>query len=449
MNILLADDEEIVFQTLGDVLRDPGHQLAEARDGLSALQMIQSTEYDLALVDVRMPGLDGISLLAKAREIQPDMAIVMISGHGDVEIAVQAMRLGASDLLRKPIRLTELKAALVRAAQMQALRDDARRLRETIREVQASDDLRSGYRELVGHSVATDQVRKQIELAVKTGCETVLITGETGVGKEVVAREIHYRAGSHASPFIAVSCPALPETLIESELFGHAKGAFTGATCARAGCFELADGGTLFLDEVGDLSDSAQATLLRASETRTVRRVGSSQEVKVNVRFVAATNSPLADRVATGRFRRDLFYRLNLFTIHVSPLRERRRDILPLAEHFLSGYATSRGLHFESFSKHAKASLLAYGFPGNARELRNLVERAAMVSGSGQIQVEHLAFPLEAGRSASSRRSDPKRERTDILRVLEETSWNRTEAAQVLGIPYSTFRYKMKKLGIE
>jgi DNA-binding NtrC family response regulator len=285
---------------------------------------------------------------------------------------------------------------------------------------------------------------------VEAGCETVLICGETGTGKEVVAREIHFQASSDESPFIAVSCPALPDTLVESELFGHARGAFTGAVSNRIGYFEMADGGTLFLDEVADLSPAAQAVLLRAIETRAFRPVGGQKEVRVNVRVIAATNAPLEERVEAGGFRRDLFYRLNAYTIRLLPLRERREDILPLAGHFLSVYARARGLRFEGFSPEAKDLLLEYDFPGNARELRNLVERAAILRRSGQIMPEHLNLPGAPGDAPASPSALPAegQERAFLVRALEAARWNRRQAAKDLGIPYSTLRYKMQKLGI-
>ena len=446
LRILLVDDEEIVFQTLGDFLTDGGHHLSEARDGLTAWESIQANEYDVALVDVRMPGMDGLSLLARVREARPDLAVIIVTGHGDMETAIEALRLGAADFLTKPVKLLEVKASLERVVQVRTLRRDARHLRETIGGMQTAADLRDGYRELVGVSAATDRVREQIRVAVENGCDTVLITGETGTGKEVVAREMHHQASSSTSPFIAVSCPALPESLVESELFGHTKGAFTGATEARAGYFELADGGTLLLDEIGEISDSAQTKLLRVLETRRIRRVGSSGEIPTEVRVIAATNRRLGQSVEAGRFRRDLLYRLNLYTIHLLPLRERRRDIIPLAEHFLSTYATLRGLQIEGLSTGAKEALVNYDYPGNVRELRNVVERASMLCRSGHIEAKHLALPETPD---ATDRGDEEQERRDILSALEQTKWNRREAAKKLSMPYSTLRYKIERLGIE
>ena len=451
LNILLADDEDIIHETIGGHLTESGHSVNDVFDGLAALKAIKEGEYDLALFDLQMPGMDGLSLLAKVREIRPEMSVAIITGHGNMDVAIQALRLGATDFLTKPVKLLELDAVLVRITQFNLLRQDMNRLRVTIRGIQASEDLRLGNRSFVGTSAATRKVREQIRQAVDAACDTILIIGETGTGKEVVAREIHFLASSHECPFIAVSCPAMPDTLVESELFGHVKGAFTGAMEDRPGCFELADGGTLFLDEVADLSASAQAALLRVLETRTLRRIGSSREITVHIRVIAATNAPLEDLVESREFRSDLFYRLNVFTIYLLPLRHRREDILPLAEHFLSVYASPRGLRSDGFSEEAKAALLNYDFPGNARELRNIVERAAILCRSGQILPEHLSLPEYFHSQVTSRPAeteDDEQERIRILNALEEARWNRRQAAEILGMPYSTLRYKIQKLGI-
>jgi DNA-binding NtrC family response regulator len=445
LRILLVDDSAAILQVLGDYLRQSGYQVEEACDGLSALKLMEAARYDLALIDVRMPGLDGLALLSRSHEICPQTPVVLITGHADMEMAIQALRLGAADFLTKPVRLLEIDAAIEKARQIQLLRHQQRHLRETIRGLQTADALRARNRHFVGLSPAARQVREQIRQAVEARCETILITGETGTGKEVVAHELHFLAHAEERPFIAVNCPSLPEALVESELFGHVKGAFTGAVADRAGYFELAHGGTLFLDEVGDLSPAAQARLLRVLESRAFRRVGGSREVHVEVRVIAAANTPLEALASAGKFRSDLLYRLNSYTIHLLPLRERREDVLPLAEHFLSGYALQRNLRFEGFSAAAKELLANYAFPGNARELRNLVERAAILCRSGQIQAEHLFLPSAAPVPAVPRE---ELERQRILQALEAARWNRRRAAQALGMAYSTLRYRIARLGI-
>jgi DNA-binding NtrC family response regulator len=402
-----------------------------------------------------MPGLDGFDLLFKAEALRPEMPVVMITGHADMEMSIQALRRGAADFLPKPVKLTELDAVLEKCLRQRDLRVDRSRLRGT-RGIPRPGEVGTAEGMLVGTSPATQMLRQQIREAVEAGCETILITGETGTGKEVTAREIHLQASAPGDPFIAVSCAAFSETLIESELFGHVEGAFTGATGDRQGCFELADGGTLLLDEAGDLTLAAQAKLLRVLETRSLRRVGGSKEVSVNVRVIAATNSPLQQCVASGTFRSDLFHRLNVYSIHLAPLRERREDILPLAEHFLGRYATERSLKAEGFSTRTRDKLLGYDFPGNARELRYLVQRATMLCRSGLVLPEHLSLPeaVPVARIASetpkaeSTTSAEDQERARILAALDQARWNRRDAAQSLGMPYSTLRYKMQKLGI-
>lgn len=450
--ILLADDEAIVRKTIGDYLTELGHRVQPVSDGSSALQWIEKQDYDIALVDIRMPGLDGLSLLQRIRESRPELSVVIITAHGNMEMAIQALRLGAADFLTKPIRLLELDAVLEKSVQLLKLRQERRHLRETIRGLQSADEYRSGLGDMVGESDATQRVQQQIQQVVDAGLETILLIGETGTGKEVVARRIHALANPQkTSPFIAVSCPALPDSLVESELFGHVKGSFTGATTDRAGYFELADGGTLFLDEIADLSAAAQATLLRVLETRQLRRVGGSKEIQVSVRIVAASNVDLQKHIEAGKFRRDLYYRLNVFTIQLSPLRERREDIIPLAEHFLTVFTTSKSLSISGLSPEAKRLLLNYDFPGNARELRNIIERAAVLCKSGQILPEHLNLPCPAPASSSGRQTDSasEHEKTFILAALEQARWNRRQAAASLGMPYSTLRFKIERLGIK
>lgn len=451
IRVLLVDDEEIIHQTIGDYLRDCGHLVEQAREGVAALKLMAENEYDLSLVDLRMPGMDGMALMHKAQKLQPLMSVVLITGHGTMETVIEALRLGAADFLPKPIKLRELDAVLEKCKQLRELRRERRHLQETIRGLQSSRALGDGTRGFIGVSTASQRIRDQVKQAVDAQCDTILILGETGTGKEVVAREIHELAGSEESPFIAVSCPALPESLIVSELFGHVKGTFTGAAESRAGYFELADEGTLFLDEVADLSQAAQAALLRVLETRTLRRVGGADEVNVQVRVIAASNVKLEELIERGTFRRDLYYRLNIYTIELPPLRCRPEDIMPLAEHFLAAYATARGFDFTGFDKAAQALLRSYEYPGNARELRNLVERAAILCRSGTVTMEHLYLPesTNAMRQTPVARLPKDAERDRIVEALETAKWNRRKAAAELGMPYSTLRYKLRSLGIE
>jgi DNA-binding NtrC family response regulator len=415
------------------------------------LEVLNTHDYDLALVDIRMPRMEGIELLGEIQKICPDLSVVLITAHGTIETVIQALRLGAVDFLTKPIKFLELDAVIEKALHVRQLRQGQRHLRETIRGLQASEYLRTNNRRLVGMSQALQQIRELITHAVDAAVDTILVTGETGTGKEVVARSIHFQAHSDEAPFIAVNCPAIPENLIESELFGHTKGSFTGATSDQAGYFELADGGSLFLDEIGDLSPAAQAKILRVLETRTLRRIGGKKEKQVNVRVIAATNVPLEEHVKAGTFRSDLFYRLNLFPIHVPPLRHRQEDIRPLAEHFLSIYSRKSGRSFTGCAPEVFDKLTRYDFPGNARELQNIIERAAIISKEERIQPEHII--IQSSSLANQPILPPKKskedsERDTIVQALEETHWNRRKAAKKLGMPYSTLRFKITQLNI-
>ena len=454
LHILLVDDEAIVHTTIGDYLKDVGHRIESVHDGVEALEAIKTHDYDLALIDIRMPRMDGMALLEEIQKLQLDVSIILLTAHGTMETVIQALRLGAADFLTKPIKFLELDAVIEKALRVRDLRRKQQHLRETIRGLQTSESLRKGNRRLVGMSQDLRQIRELISRAVEAVVDTVLVTGETGTGKEVVARELHFQAHSDDAPFIAVNCPAIPEDLIESELFGHMKGAFTGAAHDRAGYFELADGGTLFLDEIGDLSASAQAKILRVLETRTLRRLGGKKEIQVNVRIIAATNVPLEQHVEAGSFRRDLLYRLNLFPIHVPPLRDRREDIRPLAEHFLNLYTQRSARRFDALSDEVFEVLSRYDYPGNARELQNIIERAAILCPNSSIQAKHIIIqapsaPQTPQRSSfSAPQTEEKTERDLILQALEETHWNRRKAAKKLGMPYSTLRFKISQYGI-
>jgi DNA-binding NtrC family response regulator len=449
LRILIVDDEEIVHETIGGYLEQLGHLVEHAPDGPAGLERIAETDFDLTLLDVRMPEVSGLDIMPRMHAERPEQLVVIITGHGTMDMAIQALRAGATDFLTKPIKLQELDAVLEKSRRLRELNRDRRRLRQTIGFMQSVQYRSNNRSSMVGKSRATEGVRLQIELAVKASCDTILLSGETGTGKEVVARELHFMGGSDDSPFIAVSCPAIPESLVESELFGHVKGAFTGAADDRAGCFELADGGTLFLDEIADLSAAAQAKILRVLETRHVRRVGGSRETPVNVRVVAATNVPLEELVESKRFRSDLFYRLNVFTITLKPLRERPDDIVLLAKHFLARFIADRGFEIAGFTAEAEAALRRYDYPGNCRELRNFVERAAILRGSGRVDAADLGLPDNTVPHESTVPPPAvEHERRRIELALERARWNRREAAKLLEMPYSTLRYKIQKFGI-
>ena len=450
LQILLADDEEIIHQSIGKHFEKLGYRLDHVYNGKTAMEAIQKQEFDLALVDIRMPHIDGITLLKKMQTTNPLLPVVIITGHGTMETAISALREGATDFLTKPIKLLELEAVVEKCRKMRSLLLKKHHLSETIGAIQSIQAFRSGKHGLIGISPEIEHIRTQILKAVKADCDTILITGETGTGKEVVASEIHHNAGGKTQPFIAVNCPAIPDSLIESELFGHVKGAFTGATHNKAGYFGLADQGTLFLDEVAELSRSAQATLLRALETRSFRQVGGSREFHAKIRLIAASNAPLEHYVETGAFRQDLYFRLNIFPIHIPPLRDRRFDILPLAEFFLSLYNLTKNRKILGFSNEAKDVLLNYHFPGNVRELRNMVERAIIIKDSGMILMEDLIPPKPSIENKHIETvKSPDNDQQLIREMLEKTKWNRKEAARRLKMPYSTLMYKIKTYHIE
>ncbi len=453
-NILIVDDEEVVLESLRDFLVKLGHRVQVTQSGHAALSMADETHFDYALLDIRMPEIDGLTLLEALHKKDPEMRVIMITAHGTMETVIQALRLGASDFLTKPVNLHELTATLLKSERLGGVEAERKQLRGVIR---------SGHQDwarqsiIAGESEATEQLREQIKLAASSGCQSIVITGETGTGKEVAARSFHLQAHDPGDPFIAVNCPGLPETLIESELFGHVKGAFTGAETDRLGAFELANGGTLFLDEVSDLSPAAQAKLLRAIETRTVRRVGDTKERRVQATIVAASNRDLEELVAEGKFRADLLFRLNVFNIQIDPLRERRKDILPLARHFLQ-VISPETKHTCHFSPSAEQLLLQYDYPGNIRELRNIVERAMILSGRGEILPEHLALQAQGMKSRELSfephvsmgqvSGDPRADQVEAnktLEMLRSARWNRRLAAERLGISYEALRWRIRK----
>ena len=439
MHILLTGNDEIIHTSLRDYLRNLGHQVEVTRDGYTLLKRISAQNYNLVLVDLRIPDINDIELLTKIQQNRQDMRVVLISGTEIMKTLIETLRLDEATILPQSIQPLNFDTERNNRGQTNNLRTSHSKPR-----------IQNEY--LVGNSASTQQVRERIRQAVGAKVDTIFITGETGTGKEVVAREIHLQGSSEEQPFVAVNCSALSESLVESELFGHVEGAFTGATTDRIGYFELANNGTLFLDEIADLAVHIQAKLLRILETRTLIRVGDTQEVSFQERVISAFNRDPAPVIKSGQFRRDLFHRLNIFPIHLTPLRERPEDILPLAEHFLGAYTAKSGRSFDGFSEGAKFALLDYQYPGNVRELRNIVERTAILCPPevSQIGAEHLDIQGNATEKLPSQSdiSVGENEHQWILQALEETRWNRRQAAKNLGLPYSTFRFKMRKLGI-
>jgi two-component system nitrogen regulation response regulator NtrX len=438
--ILIVDDEQGIRQSLKGVFEDEGFPADLASSGEECLKKIEENSYDLVLLDIWLPGIDGIETLRRLREKSPETRVIVISGHATIATAVAATKLGAYDFIEKPLSL-EHTLLIARNALSH------RRLE------QAHDMLRRQLEEhfnIVGESIPVKALRKQIALVAPTNSR-VLIYGESGTGKELVGRNIHFLSKRTGAPFVEVNCAAIPEELIESELFGHTKGSFTGASEAKKGKFELADGGTLFLDEIGDMSLKTQAKVLRAVEEQRFQPIGAPASVRVDVRVLAATNKNLPNEIAAGRFREDLFYRLNVIPFLVPPLRERREDIPVLARYFMRLFSAEHGRAPKEFTSDALDVMNDYSWPGNVRELRNEVERLVIMVQDDAIQRRDLSLPNGVAPPPGSTLQEARAqyEREFILTKLREADWNVSQAARVLGLERSYLYRKMKAYGIE
>ena len=442
--LLALDEDRIILQSLGQFLRREGYEVRTTDRPDDAIAILEAGQAELLLADVKMAGLKPAEFLRDVRRRFPHVVVVVITGYGSIEGAVEATKNGAFDYLTKPIVDEEIKVVVEKAARQQSLLFENHSLRQQL-------DLRFGLENVVGHDHRMLKVFDLVQ-AVADNRTTVLMTGESGTGKSLLARAIHHRSPRRDKPFVEVSCGALPETLLESELFGHTKGAFTGAVAPRRGLFEEAAGGTLFLDEIATVSPSIQVKLLRVLQERKIQRVGGGTPVSVDFRLIAACNVRLEDEVEAGRFREDLFYRLNVFPIHVPPLRERAGDVPLLAEHFRRRVGRENGVEPPEISPQALARMTEYDWPGNVRELENFVERAAILHAGA------ATLPFEPPRGA---RAEPERdlsararrerwtlerlEREHILQVLEDTGGNQVRAAEVLGIDRRTLHRKLKQ----
>lgn len=448
--VLIIDDELGLRRTLEMILSDEGYQVATAADGEEGLRLLRAEPADLVLCDVRMPRLDGLGFLEKLQEEGQRALVIMMSAYGTLETAVEALRRGAYDYISKPFNADEVLLTLAKAEEREQLRREVRRLRGVAGEAE-------GFESIVGRS---EPMREVVALASRVAPypSTVLITGESGTGKEAIARALHRASPRAAKRFVAVNCGAIPETLLESELFGHEKGAFTGAERTHHGLFAEAEGGTLFLDEIGELPGSLQVKLLRALQEKSVRRVGGSSEREVDVRVLAATARDLAEEVSQGRFREELYYRVNVVHLHLPPLRARPEDIPPLAAYFVHKHAPRLGLEPALLSAAVLSVLARYEWPGNVRELENAVERALVLSG-GEVGVEHLPDRVRTGEHPFEREVDdgdlsikrrlPALEEELIRRALERTKGNKTRAAGLLELSVRALSYKVKDYGLE
>jgi two-component system nitrogen regulation response regulator NtrX len=447
--ILVVDDEAGVRATLTGILRDEGYAAEAVASGEECLTALEKERWDLLLLDVWLPGIDGIETLSRVKTLDPELPVVLISGHGTIETAVRAVRMGAQDFVEKPLSLEKTLVVVKNALRQRRLEAENRALKQQVEQRWL----------MVGEGPALRRLRAEIAQAAPSNGR-VLIFGENGTGKELVARNIHQQSLRAAGPFVEVNCAAIPEELIESELFGHTRGAFTGALASKKGKFELADGGTLFLDEVGDMTLKTQAKVLRALQEQRIEPVGGSGSIGVDVRVIAATNKQLEAEIRRGSFREDLYFRLNVIPFHVPPLRERREDIPLLARHFLGELAAEYGRRPKELSAEALKALMAHAWPGNVRELRNIIERLLIMAPGERIEASHLPATLGAalavpGAAAGELREFPSLaaaredyEKRYIWRKYQECGGNMSRTAEALKVERSNLYRKMKAYGL-
>ena len=447
--LLLVDDDRHILESMADWLREQGYQLDTASTYAAAIATIDKKPYDLVLADIRLADGDGFDILAHCKATGHNAAVILLTGYGTVETAIEAIRAGAFDMLTKPLIDEELEMAIQRAI-------NTRQVLEENKNLKAQLDLRFGMENIVGHDARMRRIFDMVDSVADTKA-TILITGESGTGKSLIARAIHRRSGRRDQPFVEVACGALPETLLESELFGHVAGAFTGASADKMGKFKQADGGTIFLDEIGTATPGWQVKLLRVLQEFQFEQVGGTKTFHVDARVILATNENLEDMVAAGRFRQDLYYRVNVINIEIPSLRDRLSDIPMLAQHFLAQVCEESGKKVGGFTDEAMATLQRHRWPGNVRELQNVIERAVLLGKGDQIRVEDLpanllsaqpvALPNVGAHKLKEALSSP--ERQIILQTLEQNHWNRHATADALGINRTTLYKKMKRLGLD
>jgi two-component system response regulator PilR (NtrC family) len=453
--ILVVDDETSMREMLRIVLRRDGYQVIVAQSGKEAIELLQRQPVDLLLSDIRMPDVSGVDVLRAAKAVNRDIVAFMMTAYASTDTAVEAMRLGAVDYFTKPFNMDELRLKVRRHLESHKLREENVLLKKALGTAYE-------FSNIIGQSRAMLEVFKMVETIAKTN-STVLITGESGTGKDLIARAIHFNSLRRDQPFVALNCGAIPETLLESELFGHMKGAFTGADSNKKGLIEVSERGTIFLDEIGEMNATMQVKLLRVLQDRRFRRLGGTEEVQADIRVIAATNQDLQKRVAEGKFREDLFYRINVLPVHLPPLRERREDIPLIAEHFLARFAEQMQKPVRSISRDAMDLLQAFAWPGNVRELENVMERAVALEQTPSVLPETLPEPVRRGVSPASGQALPAElpengidleahveeiYRDHMVQALKRAGGVQAKAAEMLGMSFRSFRYYAKKLNI-
>jgi two-component system, NtrC family, response regulator PilR len=447
--ILVIDDEQGMRDFLAIMLKKEGHEVVTAENGTDALKAVHAEIFDLVITDVKMPGVGGIDVLKTIKEISPETVVIMITAFATAETAVEAMKLGAYDYITKPFKIDEIKLIIQKALEKRSLRKENILLKREIKS-------RAGFENFIGKSEPMQKVFFLIRQVADTA-STVLITGESGTGKELVARAIHHNSPRKDGPFVTINCGALPETLLESELFGHMKGSFTGAVSNKQGLFEAANGGTIFLDEISATTPALQVKLLRVLQERSFMRVGGTTPIKVDVRVIAASNKDLLDEVSKGAFRDDLYYRLNVLPVHLPPLRDRREDIPMLVEFFLTRSSTA-GRELKRVAPETLKTLMGYRWSGNVRELENTIERLAILATGDTIRSEHLPDAMKSYQSSSELVPTEipeagidlealleNAEKTLLLKALEKAGGVQTEAAKLVGLSFRSFRHRLQK----